>query len=257
MYSNALRKKMAFDIYLPQGYSATRKYPVLYALHGKDGNENSWMNGWLWGFQGVQINKKADQLIAEHRLAPLIIVSPELDNSYGINSARQTARVGDYNRGMYEDYIEKDLIRYVDAHYSTVESRTGRYIGGFSMGGFAALHSAFARGDLFSKTGGYSAALWIGPPPTVLSWLYPNQRTQRQTDPLTIAGYKNLRDVKVFLAHGDRDPFAQADDELYKTLKAHGVTVTDEVRPGGHTYGYWSQNVGDFLLFFGGLPRQP
>jgi enterochelin esterase-like enzyme len=42
-HSESLDKDMKFNIYLPIGYEITQKYPVLYMIHGYDGNENSWV----------------------------------------------------------------------------------------------------------------------------------------------------------------------------------------------------------------------
>ncbi len=103
------------------------------------------------------VNAMATALIAEGKIRPLMIVSPEIDNGYGINTSLTTQSVSGYSRGMYEDYVMKDLIPYVDHHYSTIANKSGRYVGGLSMGGFAALHDSFLHPDVFSKVGVMSA----------------------------------------------------------------------------------------------------
>jgi S-formylglutathione hydrolase FrmB len=42
---------------------------------------------------------------------------------------------------MYETYICKELVGYVDSHYATIATRKGRAITGLSMGGHGALFS--------------------------------------------------------------------------------------------------------------------
>src|SRR4030095_9094578 len=56
-------------IYLPPGYSAARKYPVLYMLHGIGGNENHWT-------QFGKTDAILDNLIAENKALPMIIAMP-------------------------------------------------------------------------------------------------------------------------------------------------------------------------------------
>ena len=56
-------------VYLPPGYSAARKYPVLYLLHGIGGNENHWT-------QFGKTDAIVDNLIAENKAVPMIIVMP-------------------------------------------------------------------------------------------------------------------------------------------------------------------------------------
>ena len=56
-------------VYLPPGYSAARKYPVLYLLHGIGGNENHWT-------QFGKTDSILDNLIAENKAVPMIVVMP-------------------------------------------------------------------------------------------------------------------------------------------------------------------------------------
>src|SRR5688572_17977842 len=56
-------------VYTPPGYSAARKYPVLYLLHGIGGNENHWT-------QFGAADAILDNLIADNKALPMIIVMP-------------------------------------------------------------------------------------------------------------------------------------------------------------------------------------
>src|SRR6185436_7802166 len=61
--------KRPASIYLPPGYSADRKYPVLYLLHGIGGNETHWPGP---GAAGAIL----DNLIADGKAMPMIVVMP-------------------------------------------------------------------------------------------------------------------------------------------------------------------------------------
>jgi hypothetical protein len=56
-------------VYTPPGYSAARKYPVLYLLHGIGGNESHWTQ---FGVADVIL----DYLIAANKAVPMIVVMP-------------------------------------------------------------------------------------------------------------------------------------------------------------------------------------
>lgn len=251
--SKLLEKDMKLNIYLPKGYSNKNKYPVLYMLHGYGGNEETWM-------PGVNLDKKADELIDSNKIKPLIIVCPEIDNSWGINSSEKPLQIGNapsnsLNEGMYEDYICKEIVTYIDSSYSTIASRDGRYIGGLSMGGFASLRIAFTHTDLYSKVGGHSPALWLNDVPTDLSkWLYPTDSIRKQRDPIYLAQDRDLKLLKVYLDCGDKDvyKFYEGCDNLYKILQSKGVNVQYHLNPGEHDAAYWESNTEKYLLFYDG-----
>src|SRR3954470_13397592 len=54
-------------VYTPPGFSKTKKYPVLYLLHGIGGDEKEWL-------KNAQPQVILDNLYAEQKLAPMIVV---------------------------------------------------------------------------------------------------------------------------------------------------------------------------------------
>lgn len=253
--SKYLKKAMNLNIYLPKGYSRKIKYPVLYMIHGYGQNgEDTWM-------PDLKLNKKADELIESGKINPLIIVTPQMDNSWGINSAEFPSVVGKspntINRGMYEYYLCKEVIPFIDSNYSTNDTREGRYIGGLSMGGFIALHTAFLHTDMFSKVGGHSPGLIQDDTPVAsgyTNFLYPNKYVRRDTDPVLIAQDKDLSMLKVYLDCGDKDmyKFYVGSEILYKTLKKKKVPVEYHLNKGQHDAAYWMKNEENYLMFYSG-----
>jgi enterochelin esterase-like enzyme len=61
--------KRPASVYLPPGYSASTKYPVLYLLHGIGGNETHWPGP---GAAGAIL----DNLAADGKAVPMIVVMP-------------------------------------------------------------------------------------------------------------------------------------------------------------------------------------
>jgi hypothetical protein len=126
--SASLGRMVNVNIYLPPEYSTKTAYPVLYMLHGYTDNEDKWM-------PKLSLERNARDLILSGRIRPLIIVMPQIDNSFGLNTALIKNLPPNFTSGMYEDYLIKELIPYIDATYSTARNREGRYVGGLSMGG--------------------------------------------------------------------------------------------------------------------------
>jgi enterochelin esterase-like enzyme len=208
----------------------------------------------------------ADKLIESGVIVPFIMVSPELDNSYGINSAQtySVTNPGNPNttfNGMYEDYLYKDVIDYVDSHFSTLANRDGRFIGGLSMGGFISLHTAFLHIDLFSKVGGHSPAIFLndwsttgGEEHGLKSFLYPTDAVRQTRDPLIFVKNLDLSNIKVYLDCGDQDDFKfyEGSEKLYSILKTKGVSVEYHLNKGKHDGEYWKSMLDNYLLFYVG-----
>jgi enterochelin esterase-like enzyme len=239
--SSSLKRSMNVNIYLPKGYSSALRYPVLYMLHGYTDNEDKWM-------PILGMKDRADALIDSGRIVPLIVVMPKIDNSFGLNTDAIKRLPSDFSSGKYEDYLIKELIPYIDAHYRTDRTRKGRSIGGLSMGGWAALHLAFAHTQLFGKVGAHSPALIED------GWLYPNFDARQRLDPIFLASDKDLGDLQVYLDCGDQDSFRfyEGCDRLYKALQAKGVASEYRLSPGGHNDAYWKEHLDDYLLFYAG-----
>jgi enterochelin esterase-like enzyme len=142
-FSPAVNRQMKFDIVLPPDYhESERRYPVLYLLHGHMQNYT------VWGrFLGA-----AEQA---RRLGDLIVVMPDVGNSWYVNYAR--SENGQSNN--WEDHLIRDLIPFVDETFRTEARREGRAIAGLSMGGFGALSLGLRHARLFISLGSTSGAL--------------------------------------------------------------------------------------------------
>jgi enterochelin esterase-like enzyme len=109
-------------VILPTGYDTSgERYPVVYFLHGLPGSSSSYL-GNDWVIDAVQA------------AGPAILVMPQ--------GAREDDSDPEYlNWGAgrnWERYVATELPRYVDAHYRTIRSRTGRALIGISAGGYGA-----------------------------------------------------------------------------------------------------------------------
>ena len=67
--SKTLGTRRRMRIYTPPGYSTDHKYPVLYLLHGIGGTDTEWT-------QACHANNVIDNLLAEGRIPPMVMVFP-------------------------------------------------------------------------------------------------------------------------------------------------------------------------------------
>lgn len=189
----------------------------------------------------------ADKLIDEGKIEPLIIVAPYIENSFGSNTVKE---MGSFTVGMYEDYIYKDVIGYINDHYCVDDSREATYIGGISMGGYAAIHLAFKYPNSFSKVGGHSPALWFEG--GLRDWLYYDEETMKENDPIYLAANSDLKGLKIYFDCGDKDNygFQNSSQELYNLLLDNNQDVEFHLNEGNHHYTYWRSQIENYLLFY-------
>lgn len=135
--SGILEKDAYYSVYLPPGYEGTaRSYPVIYALHGDNGNENTLLeNGYL---------DIVDRLIESGQIPPVIIVMPDGGRTRYINNFDNSVR--------YEDFFFDELIPEVESRFRISASRTSRAVTGISMGGYGSIVYALKHPDMFAAS---------------------------------------------------------------------------------------------------------
>lgn len=239
-------KTLPYRVMLPVGYATdSRRYPVLYLLHGLTGDENDW---WT--------RTRLSEYAARYHL---IIITPGVGDSWYANSASDP-------QARYEDVIIKDLIPYVDAHYRTVAKREGRAIAGLSMGGLGAIKFALRYPQLFSFAGSFSGAFGVpmlaslGKKPSgrILKELHSiygdaKSQTRRDNDVLTLLDQplpKGSHYPYLYVSVGKSDPLpevSESNPRLNEALHARKLKYEYYERPGTHDWHFWDSEV-EFML---------
>lgn len=214
------------NVYLPPGYSADRKYPVLYLLHGIGGNQDEWR-----GY--VRAHTILDKLIAEGKAVPMIVVMP---NGRALQDDRPPPadRVFTQENAAGFARFERDLLDFlipaIDAKYPADGDRMHRALAGLSMGGGQALNFGLAHLDTFAWIGGFSAA--------------PNTRTAAELLPDPAAARSQL--ALLYLSCGNRDGLINVSQALHRELKQRGVPHLWNVDGHGHDRESWAENLYHF-----------
>jgi enterochelin esterase-like enzyme len=149
-------------VYTPPGYEAgSKRYPVLYLLHGGMGDEDSWLgNG-----RAPQI---LDNLIAEGKILPMIAVFPNVNASQTASQdyMQEFEPQGSFFNMDFPDSLVTDLVPFIDKTFRTQKGSPNRAIAGLSMGGAHALWAAFRHTGTFdwveSMSGGYMIMPGLG-----------------------------------------------------------------------------------------------
>jgi endo-1,4-beta-xylanase len=123
--SGSMDLEVGFSIYLPPGYETSdRRFPVVYWLHGRGGNESD--------ARPAHVLHKA---IEEGRVDPMVLVFA--------NGGVASGYIDNPNTGvMGESVIVDDLIPHVEANFRVSTDAAGRGVAGFSMGGAGAVRLA-------------------------------------------------------------------------------------------------------------------
>ena len=121
-------------VYQPPGFDpqGSKRYPVLYVLHGYTGDVAALVGGRPWETNVVQW---ADRLVATGAMPPVLLALVD-----GFTRLGGSQYVDSMHNGMYATYALRDAVGHLDRTYPTVASEGGRAVLGKSSGGFGSLH---------------------------------------------------------------------------------------------------------------------
>lgn len=207
---NSLRQVV---VYTPPGYEKSRaRYPVLYLFHGT----NDLAVGWTMAGRAHLI---LDNFLAEKKAVPMIVVMPW---GHALPFGARPPAGQPANNDVFEDYLMKEVVPLVEAHYRVAPGRHNQAVVGLSMGGAQALQIGLHHRDRFATIGVFGSGM--------------TRADFEAKFPKVDAGEKlDLAYVGIGKEDGSR---AKA-KELSETLNAHGIGATYQEVDGGHTYPTW------------------
>jgi S-formylglutathione hydrolase FrmB len=262
VHSSIMNRDVKYSIYFPADYDySQRSYPVVYLLHGYTDDNTGWL-------QFGEINRYADKAIADGTIPPMIIVMPNGDSSWYINSFD--------GKEKYEDFFIKEFMPAVEKSYRIKAEKKYRGISGLSMGGYGTMIYALKYPDLFSAAAPLSAGIYSDEGLMAVSdhnydqvlgplfgmGLKGNERLNNawyEHSVLKIVATKStddLRKVRYWIDCGDDDFLTVGNCLLHIALTDKKVPHEFRVRDGAHNWTYWRTGITDALAFIGDGFRQ-
>ena len=216
-------------IYTPPGFSAAKKYPVLYLLHGIGGDELEWYNN-------GQPNVILDNLYADKKMVPMIVVFP---NGRAMKDDRSVGNIYDAEKVKafenFEHDLLNDVIPFVESKYPAISNRASRALAGLSMGGGQSLNFGLGNLNTFAWVGGFSSA--------------PNTKAPEALIPNPVDAAAKLK--LLWISCGNQDGLISFSQALHKYCKENNVPHVWNVEPGKHEFSVWKNDLYRFsqLIF--------
>jgi S-formylglutathione hydrolase FrmB len=225
--SQALGWRDHYLVYLPPGYraSGTRRYAVLYLLHGDNQAASSFLR--------LGLQPTLDRLIRSHAIAPLIAVM--LAGAGQTNNWRNSYAAGGRSGPQYNAYIG-EVQRLTDQVLRTIPNRASRGIAGYSMGGFGAMNVALTQLRSYSLVESWEGFF------NNLSGALAADRPLLARMPLHAFVYGGRSDRVAGTAQNA--PWAAA-------LRSAGADAQSALYPGGHTFTPLAQHLRQMLTYAG------
>lgn len=225
-------------IYTPPGYAQenARRYPVLYLLHGSNDRPAGWIDV-------GNVNALADNLIAEKKMTPTIIVMP-FGHALPFGARGQGPR---NNTTAFTDYLLRDVMPLAEGKYRIAAGRENRAVAGFSMGAEQSLHIFFTHLDKFATIGAFAPSGF---------------RAIETAHAALLADAKgtNEKIQLLWLACGRQDlGHFNGSQTLAEVLTAKQIRHTWRPTEGYHNYAFLRDRVEEFLplIFKSGGAKSP
>ena len=229
-YSEALRRRADYLVYLPSDYTPARPLPVFYLLHGMPGRPLAFT-------VNARIETRLEKLIARHVVQPMILVFP--DGRIGERTATDS-EWANTPAGRFESYVV-DVVQNVDQRFATLPSRGDRAIAGLSAGAYGAANIGLHQVALFglvqvwsgyftqTRTGVFSHA-------TRAQLAYNSPSDYVRTVQPELARYP----LRAFLYVGNGDSDRGQTRPMAAALRAAGADAHYAIYSGGHNWDLWS-----------------
>lgn len=226
-WSATLGVKRRAHVYTPPGYlRGTRRYPVLYLVHGAGDSDDNWTST-------GRAHYILDNLIAAGKAKPMIVVMP-----FGHTPDRAGAP-GMLGNTDFGNELHKDLIPQVEATFRTLATPASRAMAGLSMGGAHTLQFGLTHPEAFRYIGVFSMGLGVGGNQDDVA------RYEREN---AAALARSAREMKlVYFAMGTEDFLHGAAAPTRGMFDRQKIRHVYNESGGGHTWINWRRYLADFL----------
>jgi putative tributyrin esterase len=231
-FSKTIVKQVGMNVVLPD--EGAGPFATFYLLHGLSDDYTIW-------HRRTRIEWYA-------RAYPLIVVMPDGFRGFYTNNEQGPA---------YAAHFAEEMTGFIERTFPARKDRTGRCIGGLSMGGYGALRLALGYPTVYASATSHSGALLHGQKTWSASELAEYRRVfgprprGSSHDLLELArkakAMKKLPKLRIDC--GTEDFLLEDNRAFHASLEKLGIPHEYEEFPGGHEWDYWDQHVRDALAF--------
>lgn len=216
-------------VYLPPRFSRARRYPVIYLLQGIPGAPYQYV-------YGLALAQRADPQITAGDLRPFIAVMPP---------AGLTPRFDGEWTGVWEDYLVRQVVPWVDRHLPTSAGGRGRIVAGLSAGGYGAVDIGLRHPRMFGTLEAWSGSFT---PPHDGSLTNASRPQLVAHDPSLLvrreARLVRHQGIRFFLSCGTRDRITAVWTVRFaRELSSLGIAHHVWLGPGGHDGRFWASQL--------------
>lgn len=223
-----------------------RPAKTIYLLHGHGGCDSDWL-----------YNSPLPQLAMQYHVN---FIMPAAENWFYLD--------GEASDRKYCRFVGEELVAYTRKAFGLSERMEDTFIGGYSMGGFGAIHTALSYPDTFYKVMGLSNALIIydikgmkeGERNEVADYCYyrmvfgdlakVDTGTNNPEQLILTLQEQGKRIPPMYLAIGTEDFLYQNNQIFKKFLEEHQVNFTYSEGPGNHDFMFWNEHLPKAVEWF-------
>lgn len=185
----------------------------------------------------------------------MAVVMPAGENGFYVDQP--------WNIAMYGQYIGKELVEFTRRSFPLSHKREDTYIGGFSMGGFGAMHNGLKYHETFGAIISLSGAFILDESflVHVEKPMFPSETeaykhscfgpdleaaVKGETNPKVMVEKLAKESVEfpaIYLACGEQDFLLEKNKDMAKTFEKNSVPCLFETGPGGHEWDFWDTYI--------------
>jgi S-formylglutathione hydrolase FrmB len=233
-YSGVLCKQISTRLILPD--QGQPPFPVFYLLHGLSDDYTIWSR-----------RTRIESYVAS---LPIIVVMPDGQRGYYTDNAHGPA---------WARHFGEELPAIIERNFPALPRRSGRSIGGLSMGGYGALRIALGYPDRFISATSHSGALLAGTRPprkgdaceSEFELIFGKRPAGSAHDLITLAKScaRNPKRPRLRIDCGTEDFLLDHNREFHRQLVEMEYPHEYEEFTGSHSWDYWDAHIREAIAF--------
>ncbi len=224
------------NVLLPPGYTEEKQYPVLYLLHGSEGDHNEWK-------KGDPVYAVGNAIYAGEA-EPMIVVMPNVRAREDDSASPSDENTVEHFQ-VFDNFIndlQEALMPYMEENYSIYTDREHTAIAGLSLGGRESLYIGLTLYEEFAYIGTFS------PGPGLVAYKMGDLMEEGLFTEEELAFPQGYEPKLLMITEGSKDSVVRNIPHMYHDLfEKAGVEHIYYTIEGGHDYSVWKRSLYAFI----------